>query len=143
VLVGFDVDKYVRIDTTTGAIKTIGSLNPNNLGKTLKSSGDIVSIIGDKTYATVLDEYGSGPDLIVEVDPQTGKAIKMLGSTGYYKIWGLGYWGGVAYGFNEPGRLIQIDLTSGKGTEQATNLPGQVSFWGAGVTTAAPIVMPK
>ena len=143
VLVGFDVDDYVRIDTGTGKLQSIGGLNPNNLGKTLESSGDIVSIIGDKTYATVIDANGTGSDMIVELDPVTGKAIKLIGQTGYYKIWGLGYWGGTAYGFNEPGKLIEIDLSTGEGIERATNLPGQVSFWGAGVTTAAPIVMPK
>jgi hypothetical protein len=143
VLVGFDQSSYVRIDKTTGAVSTIGSLNPNSTGKTLESSGDVVSIIGGGTYATVVDSYGTGADMIVEIDPKTGEATKLIGVTGFYDIWGLGYWGGIAYGFNEPGKLIQIDLMSGKGTEIPMSLPGSVSFWGAGVTTAAPIEIPK
>lgn len=143
-LVGYDVDEYVRIDKQTGQKTSIGGLNPNSTGKTLESSGDIVSIIGDKTYLTAKDQNGFGNDLIVEVDPVTGKALKIIGDTGSSDIWGLGYWGGIAYGFNEPGKLIQIDLTTGKGTNiPITNIAGNLSFYGAGVTTAAPIVVPK
>ena len=73
-----------------------------------------------------------------------GTALKLIGATGFYDIWGLGYWGGIAYGFNEPGKLIQIDLTTGKGTSiPMPDIPGALSFWGAGVTTAAPVVVPK
>jgi len=49
----------------------------------------------------------------------------------------------VAYGFSEGGELCEIDLGTGKGTKIAiANLSG-LSFWGAGVTTSAPIEMPK
>ena len=38
-LVGFAVDSYVKIDPATGAMTTIGNLNPNALGITFQSSG--------------------------------------------------------------------------------------------------------
>lgn len=147
VLVGFDRSTYVRIDKVTGAVQEIGHLNPNDTGSSWESSGDIVSIIGDKTYATVKPQLGGttyGTDTIVEIDPVTGRALKVIGNTGFYALWGLGYWGGVAYGFSEGGELCEIDLTTGKGTKIGIpNLSSGLSFWGAGVTTSAPIEMPK
>ncbi|MFW5741557.1 MAG: hypothetical protein ACOC1F_14480 [Myxococcota bacterium] len=147
VLVGFDRNKYVRIDKLTGDLQEIGSLNPNATGQVWESSGDIVSIIDDKTYATVKPYLGGtsyGTDTIVEVDPKTGEALRVIGNTGFYGLWGLGYWGGVAYGFSESGQLCEIDLTSGVGVQiPIPNLPADISFWGAGVTTAAPIDVPK
>lgn len=146
-LVGFDRSTYVRIDQATGAVWEVGSLNPNPTGEMWESSGDIVSIIDDKTYATVKPNLGGttyGTDTIVEIDPVTGQAIREIGNTGYYGLWGLGYWGGVAYGFSEGGELCQIDLATGQGVGiPIPNLSGGLSFWGAGVTTAAPIEMPK
>lgn len=147
VLVGFDRSNYVRIDKVTGAVQPIGSLNPNSTGESFESSGDIVSIIDDKTYVTVKPLLGGttyGTDTIVEIDPVTGKVLHEIGNTGFYGLWGLAYWGGVAYGFSESGQLCQIDLTTGQGTGiPIPNLPSGLSFWGAGVTTAAPIEMPK
>lgn len=147
VLVGFDRSKYVRIDKVTGDVQEIGSLNPNDTGEMWESSGDIVSIIDDKTYATVKPYLGGttyGKDTIVEIDPVTGRATRLIGNTGFYGLWGLGYWGGTAYGFSEGGELCQIDLTTGKGQMiPIPNLSPDLSFWGAGVTTAAPIEMPK
>ncbi len=145
-LVGFNQATYVRIDTNTGNVTTIGSLNPNPTGQSWESSGDVVSIIGDKTYLTVKPAgQGAGSiDSIVEVDPKTGQAVKLIGSTGFSDLWGLGYWAGVAYGFSSTGQLAQIDLTTGAGTAiPLTNVPAGLSFWGAGVTTAAPTQPPK
>lgn len=144
-LVGYDRDAYVQISTQNASVTTIGNLNPNVTGQNWESSGDIVSIIGAKTYLTV-KPYGSngGTDSIVEVDPKTGKIIKMIGNTGFTELWGLGYWAGVAYGFSATGQLAQIDLTTGQGTAiPLKNVPANLSFWGAGVTTAAPIKPPQ
>jgi hypothetical protein len=141
VLVGFTVDSYVRIDPKTGQTSKVGSLNPNPTGTDWKSSGDVVSIIGSKTYLTVipLDGFGSS-DTLVEIDPSTGQALSVVGNTGFSDLWGLAYWGGVAYGFSESGDLLSIDLSTGKGTKiPLTGVPGGLSFWGAGVTTAASI----
>jgi hypothetical protein len=148
VLVGFNEAEYVRIDPTTGAQTTIGNLNPNPTGQDWESSGDVVSIIGDKTYLTV-KPFGSGSmysgsDRIVEIDPLTGQATALIGDTTYPKLWGLGYWGGTAYGFSATGQLAEIDLMTGMavGIPIADAPPG-LAWWGAGVTTAAPIKPPE
>lgn len=68
-LVGYNKATYVQISTQNASLTTIGSLNPNPTGQSWESSGDIVSIIGDKTYLTV-KPLGSGTnsvDSIVEV----------------------------------------------------------------------------
>lgn len=144
VLVGFEGDQYVRIDPATGNKSTVGSLNPNSTGKTFLSSGNVVSIIGDKTYLTVKVTPDLGSDGIIEVDPKTGKALKLIGATGQQDIFGLGYWAGTAYGFTNGGQIFAIDLMTGKSTNiPIPNPPAGLSFWGAGVTTAAPISPPK
>jgi hypothetical protein len=145
VLVGYNSDAYLRIDPTTGATTTIGNLNPNSTGQTWYSSGDIVSIIGGKTYLTAtLDPSGSANDSILEVDPVHGTALNVIGQVGFGKVWGLGFWAGTAYGFDEGGDLFSIDLTSGA----STPIPlgggiSNVSFYGAGNTTAAPLTQPR
>jgi hypothetical protein len=145
-LVGFRESEYVRIDPANGKISVIGDLNPNSTGQSWQSSGDVVSIIGDKTYLTAhpVAAGWSGTDTIVEVDPLTGKATKVIGDVGYGKLWGLAYWDSIAYGFSDGGQLVQIDLTSGAG--KSVPLPTSLknlSFYGAGVTTAARITPPK
>jgi hypothetical protein len=143
-LVGFEGDQYVRIDTTSGQKTTVGSLNPNATGKTYVSSGDVVSIIGDKTYLTVKVTPSMNADALIEVDPKTGKALKLIGSTGQQDIFGLAYWAGTAYGFTNSGLIFALDLTTGQSTNiPIPGAPPGLSFWGAGVTTAAPTVVPK
>ncbi len=147
VLVGYNSDAYLRIDPTTGATTTIGNLNPNSTGQTWYSSGDIVSIIGGKTYLTAtLDSSGASTanDSILEVDPVHGTALSVIGQVGFGKVWGLGFWAGTAYGFDEAGDLFSIDLTNGA----STPIPlgggiSNVSFYGAGNTTAAPLTQPR
>jgi hypothetical protein len=148
VLVGFNGAEYVQIDPSNGGQTVIGNLNPNPTGSDWESSGDIVSIINDKTYLTV-KPLGSGSgfngsDNIVEVDPLTGQATALIGDTSSPKLWGLGYWGGTAYGFSATGQLCEIDLTTGSATGiPINNAPPNLAWWGAGVTTAAPIEPPK
>jgi hypothetical protein len=144
-LVGYDEDRYMRIDPATGVTTQIGTLNgPASGGTRWVSSGDIVSIVDAGTFLTVMP--GSGPvaggDRIVEVDPATGELLRIIGATGHDYVYGLGYWGGVAYGFTLGGALIQIDLGSGAG--DLIPIPplaggGGLSFNGAGTTTIAPI----
>jgi hypothetical protein len=144
-LVGYVNDQYVKIDTSTGVMTTIGSLNPNSTGSTWYSSGDVVSIIMGKTYLTakpVMDPAYSGTDTMLEIDPVTGKALKVLGDTGFPKLWGLGFWAGTAYGFSATGQLCSIDVMTGIGTPIPI-MGGGAVFWGAGNTTAAPTMPPK
>jgi hypothetical protein len=141
-LVGYEDANYVRIDTATGAKTTIGAL-----GGGLKSSGDIVSVKGGKTYLTV---KGTGStcttnDCLVEVDPTTGKLVKNWGSIEHHNVFGLSFWGGKVYGFNDAGDLFEVTF----GTSQLAtkiipmpNKPSSLSFWGAGSSTSAPLVEP-
>ncbi|APR86937.1 Peptidyl-prolyl cis-trans isomerase [Minicystis rosea] len=135
-LVGYTGSTYVRIDTTTGAVTPIGAISGGYF-----SSGDIVSVIGGGTYLTV---NGNGcSDCIIEVDPKTGDLKKMIGPLGHSAVYGLAFWGGFAYGFDDSGQLFQIDLTNGASTNiPMPNPPAGLSFWGAGSTTAAPIKPP-
>lgn len=149
VLVGYNSSDYVRIDPVSGATSVIGSLNPNSTGDDWYSSGDIVSIIGGKTYltATKSSSGSSGPDSILEVDPVSGKALKVIGSSGSIgspQVFGLGFWAGTAYGFDNGGQLLTIDLTTGVGTPvPLTGSLSGLSFYGAGNTTAAPVNKPR
>jgi hypothetical protein len=143
-LVGFEGASYVRIDLKTGNKSQVGSLNPNSLGATFTSSGDVVSIIGDKTYLTAKASPAATGDVLIEVDPQTGKALRRIGDTGVDDLFGLGYWAGTAYAFSNAGKIFAVDLSNGKTTPvPIPNAPAQLSFWGAGVTTAAPLEPPR
>jgi hypothetical protein len=143
-LVGFEGASYVRIDLATGKKTVVGSLNPNSLGGTFTSSGDVVSIIGDKTYLTAKSTPAGSGDVLLEIDPKTGKALRKIGETGVDDLFGLGYWAGTAYAFSNAGQIFAIDLANGKATSvPIPNAPAQLSFWGAGVTTAAPLEPPR
>lgn len=133
-LVGYNGSTYVRIDPKTGAVSDVGNLG--NQG--YSSSGDIVSVIGGGTYLTVNGNNCS--DCIVEVDPKTGALVNMIGPVGHSSVFGLAFWAGVAYGFDDAGELFQIDLSNG--SSALIPIPGAplgLQFWGAGSTTAAPV----
>jgi hypothetical protein len=145
-LVGYASDKYMRVDPTTGALTQIGLLNNAASGGIVWiSSGDVVSIKDGGSYLTVKAETGDpgpGGDRIVEIDPKTGALKRVIGATGSVDVLGLGYWGGIAYGFTIAGTLLQIDLQTGAGTPIA--IPGasaDLAFYGAGTTTVAPIIV--
>lgn len=132
-LVGYEGSDYVRIDKVTGAKTIIGSLGNDGYF----SSGDMVSLIAGASYLTV--NGNACADCIVEVDPTTGALVNMIGSLSHNTVYGLAYWGGVAYGFDDAGELFSIDVTNGTTTAiPIPNAPPGLSFWGAGSTTAAP-----
>jgi hypothetical protein len=153
-LVGFsshyqkaDATTYVRIDTTTGEMSIIGDMNTGAMGNLYRSSGDMISLInmGNKAYATVKLMVEGGPDgtdLVAEVDPKDGHLIKVIGDTKQDNLFGFGYWAGKGYGFNDIGRIVQIDMTNGSSVvvKTLTDDAGTAMPWyGAGVTTQAPI----
>lgn len=133
-LVGYNGADYVRIDPTTGAVTTVAA---GILGD-YSSSGDVVSVIGGGTYLTV-----TGPncgDCIIEVDPSTGALTHMIGSLGHSAVYGLAFWGGSAYGFDAEGDVFQINLTTAATTLiQVPMAPPNLSWYGAGSTTSAPL----
>lgn len=141
-LVGYDQGDYLRIDTKTGAVTKIGELGSN-----FRSSGDIVSVKGGKTYLTVKDVGFKGSctqtDCLVEVDPQTGAVVKNWGSIEHKNVFGLSFWGGKVYGFDDTGNLFEVTFGSKQLATTSIPIPQKPSdlkFWGAGSSTSAPLV---
>ena len=116
-----------RVDPMNGAQTKIGSY-----GAGFGSSGDLVSVAG-ATYATVT-KASSGSDVLVKVNPMNGVAT-VIGATGVSGIWGLGYWKQKLFGFTSTNDFVLIDINSGVATQVKTS---SASWYGAGVTTAAP-----
>lgn len=149
-LVGYNDDQYIRIDTTTGAITNVGTLSSGDL----ISSGDIVAVKGSddgktppKAFLTVKNSTAKGSctnnDCLVEVDAKTGKVVKFWGNIEHNNVFGLAFWGGSVYGFDDAGELFEVTFS---GAQLATasipvpNKPAGLQFWGAGSSTAAPLV---
>jgi hypothetical protein len=138
-LVGYSGSTYIQIDTVTGQVNTIGAL-----GSGLSSSGDIVSVKNGGTYLTV--NGGGCADCLVEVDPKTGKMTKNWGPVGYGAVFGIAFWAGSVYGFDNGGDLFEVSFgMTGITTKKITvpNAPPGLQFWGAGSTTSAPVDKPK
>jgi hypothetical protein len=136
-LVGYEGADYVRIDPTTGVLTTVKS---GALVAGYYSSGDVVSVIGGGTYLTVQGGTPLCNDCIVQVDPSTGAMVKMIGPVGHADVYGLAFWGGSAYGFDDTGHLFQIDLTNGTPTDiPIPGAPPNLVWFGAGSTTSAPL----
>ncbi len=135
-LVGYDGATYIRIDTTSGAVTTVGALTGG-----YSSSGDIVSVIGGGTFLTVTGPGCNTGDCLLQVDPATGDIIQNYGTTGHSAVYGLAFWGGVAYGFDDEGVVFSITFPGG--TLTTANIPtgtmGPAMFYGAGSTTSAPV----
>lgn len=118
-----------RIDPTNGQAFPVGTL-----GAGLGSSGDLVSVEG---YGTLITTTGPESDRLARIDPATGVA-EIIGATGFKRIWGLGFWKNKVFGFTSTGQFILIDPRTGAGTLVET-IPA-FPFWGAGVTTAVPVI---
>jgi hypothetical protein len=123
--------RVFQIDPATGAATQIG-----DMGFGYASSGDIVAVTGFGMVATVPTGIG-GNDRLVRLAPNTFAATPIGSSTGFDRIWGVGFWGTRVFGFTERGVLTVIDSATGTGTSVATD--GE-PWWGAAVTTAAPII---
>ena len=111
----------------TAQLASLGSY-----GSGYSSSGDAFSIEGVGTYASV-DKAGTASDVIVSVDPMTGKVTGEIGALGSYNsVYGLAGWQGKVFGFDASGAVLEIDLkTSGTKVLATTSN----SWWGAGVAT--------
>ncbi|MDF2693150.1 MAG: hypothetical protein K0S65_1533, partial [Labilithrix sp.] len=137
-LVGYDGGDYIRINVQDGSRTVLGKLGGN-----LVSSGDIVSVKGGKTFLTVKGGSCNTNDCLVEVDPQNGEMLKNWGSIEHKKVFGLSFWGGNIYGFDEEGNLFEVVFGSNKivtTTIPIPQKPSGLSFWGAGSSTSAPLV---
>jgi len=154
-LVGYQFDPaianqatvYAKIDLTTGAITKVGDLNDPNAAIKYKSSGDLIAVSrgGNKAFLTVRNinpDAGTGNDLLAEVDPKTGKLIRIINDTKNVNLYGLGFWAGTSYGFAGNGDVMEIDTVSATPTSKKIMTlmeDGGVGSWfGAGVKTLAP-----
>jgi hypothetical protein len=139
-LVGYLGATYVRINTKTGEITHVGTLGGDPM-KGYASSGDIVSVKGGGTFLTVTGKDCN--DCLVQVDPTNGQLVRDYGPINHAKVYGLAYWAGALYGFDDGGELFEITASGGALT--TTTVPGPsglMQWWGAGSTTSAPVASP-
>jgi len=130
-LVGYNGSTYVRINTSNGAVTSVGGLTGG-----YESSGDIVSVKNGGTFLTVTGN-GCG-DCLLQVDPKTGDMIQNYGDIKHGAVFGLAFWAGTAYGFDDSGQLFSIGWANNQlVTTDIPTTPG-LEFWGAGSTTSAP-----
>ena len=135
-LVGYVGSEYIHIDTTSGAISNVGSLKNG-----YTSSGDIVSVIGGGTFLTVKGGPASCGDCLLQVSPTTGDLIQDYGDIKHVDVFGLAFWAGTAYGFDNGGQVFSIAWQNGALVTSDIAVPSpppNLQFWGAGSTTAAP-----
>jgi hypothetical protein len=119
-----------RINPTTGSSTVAGSF-----GNGIEASGDIVAVKDFGIVATVEVPAG-GNDRLARLDALTFEAT-IIGDTGFTKLFGLGFWKNEVYGFSANNEFVLIDVDTGAGSIIET---GSVAWWGAGVTTLAPII---
>ena len=124
--------EYYRIDPDTGVSELLGQFSDGYV-----LSGDIVSVVGAGTFATV-KRNDIDTDVLVDLDPRTGEVTPIGGPIGFVSLFGLGYWRSRLYGFSSRGELVEIDVERGTGA-LVTDQTGADQFWGAGVTTIAPV----
>lgn len=131
-LVGYFGALYMRIDTSTGDLTSVGTLSGG-----YASSGDIVSVSGGGSFLTVTGN-GCG-DCLLQVNPVTGDMIQNYGPLTHGAVYGLGYWAGTLFGFDQGGDLFAIS-GDGDGGLATTDIviDGGVTWYGAGSTTIAP-----
>ena len=122
--------KIFELDPNTGVATQIG-----DMGGTFASSGDIVSVVGLGTFATVTSARPT--DVLAELATSTFSGTGVGTGTGYSGLWGVAFFGNKIYGFSSNGDFILIDPTTGVGT-LVGNSP--VEWWGAAVTTTAPVI---
>jgi hypothetical protein len=131
-----------EIDPDTGGTTQIGSYG-STAGGLIKSSGDIVAVRGLGIYATVtIGDPLSDPDYLARIDPATWEATPLGIGTDYDKIFGVGFWRDTIYGFVDRGgsgggAIVTLDPNTGASVLVDE---GAIRWFGAGVTTDAPII---
>ena len=132
--------QYFEVDAATASTTYLGQY-PDGW----RSSGDLVSIEGLGTFATVRrEDFPSDVLVQIQFAPDGSSSVLVKGAvqsaTGaFVELFGLGYWGRAVYGFSNAGELIEINRDSGEG-RLVTADTGTPQFWGAGVTTRAPVL---
>lgn len=132
--------QWWRVDVTPTGTAATASVIAGLPAAWSPVGGDSVGIIGDAVFTTAQPTSGPETSHLLTFDPKTG-LVDDIGATGVPAFWGLAYWGGVLYGFDNYGKFHSIDRTTGAATE--LTLPMDLDWYGAGVTTSAPIELPK
>lgn len=131
-LVGYFGSVYTRIDTTNGNMTSEGTLTGG-----YASSGDIISVANGGSFLTVTGN-GCG-DCLLQIDPSTGDVIQNYGALPHGAVYGLGYWAGAIFGFDQGGDVFAIGGDDDGGLAvQDIVVDGGVTWYGAGSTTIAP-----
>lgn len=86
-----------------------GALTPLLTNSQYTTSGDIVGLPDGFLYWTV---SGWGGDDLVRVDPNTGDT-ELVGNTGAYSLYGVGYANGLLYAFSSTGQVVILDPATG------------------------------
>lgn len=136
-----DQGGVLEIDQASGATTPLGSYGTAAAG-TIRSSGDIVAVAGFGIYATVtIGDDLTAPDYLAQINPQTWAATPLGTGTPYDRIFGIGFWRNKLYGFvdlnAQGGAIIELDRNTGAATPVNS---GTVRWYGAGVTTDAPVI---
>jgi hypothetical protein len=136
-----DAGSILEINQTTGATTPLGTYGSTANGQ-IRSSGDIVAIYGVGIFATVtIGDTLTDPDYLASINPSTWAATPLGIGTTYDKIFGVGFWKGKLYGFVDTGTGgIIIELNPNTGAVVGSPITGAVRWFGAGVTTDAPII---
>lgn len=92
-----------------------------------QTSGDIVGLPDGMLYWTVRGGQNEMSDLVVRLDPNTGRATE-LGLAGVERIYGLGYAESVLYGFSRDGVVVRLDPRNGEVMRQQSL---SQRWWGA------------
>ena len=133
VLVGVAGSSWYRLNKS-GSVFTPVYLG--DYGGGYSSSGDVFSIAGVGTFATV-NKLFAWDDFVVEVDPKTGKVLKEVGQLpGYTSMFGVAGWNDRVFAFDETGKILVLDIDDGKVLKEIVDT--NEAWWGAGVPTVIP-----
>ncbi|MFK8001363.1 MAG: hypothetical protein AB8H86_17340 [Polyangiales bacterium] len=137
-IVGYEDDddraKLARVDLEADRVEDLATFSGD-----CETSGDITSISGLGTFITLRCADDDTQDYLATLNVMTA-SITIIGPTGVEDIWGLGFWAGVFYGFTESGQLVEINADTGASTVISNDIGSEDGFWGAGVTTEAPLI---
>ena len=101
---------------TSGDMTTVGALSGG-----YASSGDIVSVENGGTFLTVTGN-GCG-DCLLQVDPKTGDIIQSYGQLPHGAVYGLAFWAGSLYGFDDAGDSSRSAATATAASRPRTSSP--------------------
>jgi len=105
-LVGYKYSVYDRVDPDSGAVSFLGDLTSDAGSFTV--SGDLVTIPGGPTYVTAFGFNPTNGDAVLEIDPSTGAAVRVIGYTQHDALLGLAQWAGVPYVFPASGGVFSL-----------------------------------